>query len=299
MTKRLRFLFLIVVLGLGFTLVACSTTQAPSSSEMPSDPSDPDPSDPSDPSDPAEPSDPAQPTSGLTQIGFFELSESQLSKEISATAGFMQYDTALPTNLPDNPLVATVDTCEVFKSGDEHPLIPIPDDIDINFSTISAGDSLSLNSSAGVYATLEKQNAFGFTIYNAEELSDIPAGLTLTIPGDEFPAFSNISIPDISGFSMTSPSSTATITPTTSFTWQSGSVADAVVELEFLAIDLSTLDAIIVTCSAKDDGAFSIPAATQAEMGADFSATGYTASRIVYSIQRKANAMLIVSSSSQ
>lgn len=289
MVKLLRFLFLAVVLGLGFTLVACSSTSSPTPAE----------GDPSDPSDPTDPSDPSAPSLGLTQIGFFNLIETQLSNEISATAGFMQYDVALPTTLPDNPLAATVDTCDVYDSDDTQAPIPTPEGIDINVTSISAGDSLNLSSSAGLYATLEKQESFGFMLYNAQDLSDIPSALSLNIPGDVFPAFLSVSIPDISGFAMTNPSKGATITPTTNFTWEASNVAGATIQINFSTIDLTTLKAVSVTCSAKDDGAFSIPAATQTELGSGFSATGYTASRIVYNIQRKGNAILIVSSSSQ
>ncbi len=127
--------------------------------------------------------------------------------------------------------------------------------------TISAGESLVLTSPLGTFATLNRAMDGDSIFYLANDgLDNIPAELTLDIPGDAFPAFSNLAIPelaDITDLSVTE----SVLTDTSSFTWTPTGSSDTI-----LVMDLD-YESAVISCEIVDDGSFTLPAEIVAQTG--------------------------------
>ena len=213
---------------------------------------------------------------------------------------FSSFSTAINADLIEAEFVGNLDTCEVTEldlsdfSGD----FEIPDFSGLvgTVTSLSAGDVITVGSSAGSYTELSKSEFQGAIFYQAEnELTGpLPTGLIVDIPGDTFPAFANVQVPDVATIALTSPTTGQPVTADTEFTWQAGNDANAYVSLsssQFSVTDFTSKD---VECQVRDDGSFSFPAATKAELGSTFAGSGATISRSVTTFQQQGNAVLIV-----
>jgi hypothetical protein len=139
----------------------------------------------------------------------------------------------------------------------------------------------------------------------------IPSGLTFTIPGDDFPAFSDVAVPNAGGLVVDSPASGVPVTPDTTFTWDASSNPDTYIEISVESTDITNFDPITlsfttvrVTCEVKDDGSFEFDQDTQNAMDNDFSSTGlfgqesFSISRTATNVVQENNAILIINSTS-
>lgn len=119
---------------------------------------------------------------------------------------------------------------------------------------ISAGESLVLTSPLGTFATLNRAMD-GDSIFYLENdgLDNIPAELTLDIPGDAFPAFSNLAIPEATDITDLSVSEVV-LTDTSTFTWTPIGSSNTI-----LALDLD-YESAVISCEIVDDGSFTLPA---------------------------------------
>lgn len=248
--------------------------------------------------------------SGVTQIGFVMMDESQqarttssqgVSAEITGAGAFWEVDQELPADFVDAPFSGSLDTCEVFTLG-EAPTMPDFPIEDFEFSFLDAGAALTVTGSGGFSATLDRETMTfegeTFIVYGADYSATgvLPADLDVTVPGNEFPAFANEAFPSNPSFSLTSPTGSAAgnIGVDTSFTWVESGEANSFVTIDVMSSDFSTF----VSCIAADDGEFSFPADTQAELGAGFDGQLDFAGRQVFRIVRDGNAILVLSSSS-
>ncbi len=183
------------------------------------------------------------------------------------------------------------DICFVSEQGSDSIL-----DLDLNDyldQTISAGQTLTFTSPAGTYATLERQtdtNPFGGTLLLYELPGDAlagvpPAGLTLDVPGDVFPAFSNVEAPDLPP-SLTdfSPPIDSPAGAATAFSWTPSSVAGAQISLE-LDSGAESIDCLLV-----DDGSFTLPDSVMAQITGTFNGTVVDADRDATALARSGSA---------
>ncbi len=156
---------------------------------------------------------------------------------------------------------------------------------------MDAGEVITVSSPAGTFATLELISAFGFTFYDTETeiTAPLPSGLTVDIPGGQFPAFANVSIPDVSPLTGASPGINQAITAGTTFSWDAGNNPEALV----------LIDADDVSCVVTDDGSFTMPASIQAQLPGNFGAFGYDISRIAVRFLQSGTAVLVVTSVSE
>ena len=175
-------------------------------------------------------------------------------------------------------------------------------------SALDAGDPLTLNTASTPYANFVRHSGQNGPSYRAEKPSagglggflaaaaDMmtggglfglpPSGAVLNIPGAAgpggFPAFQNVALPVADPFVLTAPADRAALTPDTVFRWSGASnQPDASVMLTSTQ-EISSADGskktLLVLCTAKDDGEFSFPDATRA----DLLARGFTKGSLLF-----------------
>ncbi len=209
-----------------------------------------------------------------------EVEEEDGAFKTELAAGFFQFeDTTLLTDSYFEALDAQLDggdVCFVIEEDvDDDPL-----DLEFGFAigaTVSAGETMTFTSPAGTYVTLERQTlnnpSLGTLIAYTTPLADAlaglpPAGLTFDIPGDVFPAFSNVAVPDLpTPLTDFSPPLSGVVDASTVFSWTSSGVASAVVTLEIVS------DAESINCLLVDDGNFTLPASLTEQLTGTFEGT--------------------------
>ena len=185
------------------------------------------------------------------------------------------------------------DTCDVYPSGDDENLT---DSGEAFGEAVGAGETITLTSPAGTYATLVPQGEGDDPVYRPQDTDGAlpgfaPSGLVADIPGDVFPAFANVAIPDVTpGAATFQPAENSPIDAATEYTW---TAADDGATVE---IGLET-DAFSIDCHARDDGSFTLPAAIVAELGGDVEGVLLGAERQAVAVRQQGNALLLVLSS--
>lgn len=240
---------------------------------------------------------------GVSQLGIVTLEQSVQDGEtsVSAFGVFLSFAEPLENFDPSSPYEGVLDTCTVTPLEDTSPSPLVPD---TEFAFVSAGDSLTYKTDTS-YATLDKTEAdLGgetFVFYMSDPETSlpvpVPANLKLTVPGDAFPTFADVVQPSVASFTLTATADPSSVTPDTTFAW-TAMEGDAVVTLDIVSVDPETSDTILVSCIAKDDGAFALPPATQAELGAGFSGTLQSAGRQAFRSEVEGNAVLVVGATS-
>jgi len=186
-----------------------------------------------------------------------------------------------------------LDTCNT--RGFANPDTGVTFDIDNNAdSLVRAGDSLIITSRSGTYATVSRLGTFERPIYLLEtNLSGpAPSGLTLDVSGDEFPAFTNMQVPDVANLVLTSPGSDQPVNANTRFRWNASGSSAVFLDMtaSFFPDDGSEL---IVNCLIADDGDFRFPAEVRAAIGGNVAAS-LLIDRSVTSITNRDDAILVV-----
>ncbi len=236
----------------------------------------------------------------ITQLGVVDLDYSGLFDETSLAAFFVEFPLFPDASLFAADLVPNEDSCEVFDFTSIEDLdidFDIPDILD-QIEPVSAGEVIPFISSAGTYAELQSFEAFGFTLYQLEDEIDSipgipPSGLQFSIPGDDFPAFPNVSVPDIVPLEISNPASGATITADTVFTWNAAESSGSRISISLFATS-GTVD-----CTALDDGRFELPADIKQQLGAGVSITGASYSRESLNLLQSGSSVLFVTTSTE
>ena len=170
----------------------------------------------------------------------------------------------------DGNFLTAVDSCVVSNDGPTGIDItaPLICSADLPAQTISAGSNLTVSSAAGTFADLAQQEADSTITYTTgSPLPRPPNGLTLDIPGDAFPQFSAVQIPDLQELNVSSPANGEILRSDSGITWNAATNGNN------SRILLTATDAdVTVDCSLADDGSFNFSAATQAELGELFAA---------------------------
>ncbi len=204
-------------------------------------------------------------------VGAFilEIEDVNGAPETQLNAAFFRFD---DTTISSDVINAQItlrdddDFCIVNGQGDDDLIDPDFDDF--LEQTISAGQILTLTSPMGTFATLERNSLTipsGTVIaylLPGESVSGMPpAGLTLDIPGDVFPMFSNVTIPEVPApLTDFSPPTDDSVDVTTTFSWTPSGVADARVSLSLDS------DAESINCLLVDDGSFTLPDSVTAQL---------------------------------
>ena len=192
----------------------------------------------------------------------------------------------------------STDVCEV-NVVDNSGNSTVPDFyvFDQQLALISGGENVILSSDAGTYATLSRANGESpFYKTDVALLGDAPANLSLDIPGDEFPAFSNVEIGNVTEFQINNPLEGQIVTPNTDFNWVANNVPRSVVEIYVGGTGINN-QPIEIGCTIVDDGSFNFPAAVRAEMGDDFTSDWSAYLRIIYKVAQNGNAIVFTANS--
>jgi len=232
----------------------------------------------------------------VSQYGLVNL-ESEDSVEISAS--FFSFQQQIDFSEFIDQVKPTSDSCTVSSM---ELTAEFPTEFGGSIVTgIGAGDVITVSSPAGSYTELLKNERFGFIFYTIEEgvslSAPAPNGLSLSIPGDVFPAFTNVAFPPIDPLLVNSPVGFDLITPNTSFSWNASSNPESFIEISAISLPTGSGEIVSLECTVLDDGSFTFPAEIQTQMG-DFSGFG-SLSREVVSILQTGSSVLAVTSSSE
>jgi len=241
----------------------------------------------------------------VSQLGFVDVEQFVFGSTVSnidLSAGFITSSSLINVDTVTNSLKPTSDTC-TFREN-----VSFLDDTDvelpgINISdirTISAGETITFTSSAGTYATLNRETEVGFTGYSLEldGSSMVPTDLVVDIPGDEYPAFSNVAMPSVEPLTGINVSTGDVVNAGSTITWDgspnSGSTISISAYSDFDITNFLTSTITEVDCFVIDDGSFTFPAAIQAQMGS-ISLANYDVGRDNVSVVRNGNVVLFLS----
>jgi len=229
----------------------------------------------------------------LVQVGLFVISQTSAPATSSAFGTFLEGRSALASDLPEIFVDPNEDSCEVLSDFDDGSL-------ENSSQTISAGEVLTLTSPAGTFAELVREisaDEISYSIAQGSVESELPASLTLDIPGDAFPAFSNIAVPVVQALDVISPVIGQAINIGTAFSWVAGNNPNAYIEIE--ATGTINGESATVTCNVQDDGSFTFPVQTANELGTNFSVEFFSITREVQTSVVNGNAIVIVNSISE
>lgn len=212
-----------------------------------------------------------------------------------ASAGFNSTNQAVSAQQVQNGIVSSVDSCVV---SDSTAVTDSSQPGGIEYNPVSAGDVITLTSPAGSYAELVKSEANGFIFYgvagDGSLPGPVPSGTVLDIPGDVFPAFPNVAVPDIAELTNVASSTGNTLTANSTVTWDAATSAGSFMNLSAAYTPPGSETSISVFCTVADDGSFSFPADTAAQMGSDFESLNFNLSRSGSTVVQNGNALLTV-----
>lgn len=216
----------------------------------------------------------------------------------SLTASFAQLPSIATATVLSEIDKLTQQGCIVEDNADIN-LEPesFPEFRDFGFQLISAGESIVFTGPNGTYIEMRRQSAGGITFYTTDEdisqLGPIPSNLIVDFPGDVFPGFSNVIIPDTDPLIELSSNIADATSTDADLTWNAGSNPDAVVSFSTSLVDSQTGQTVNVHCTTADDGEFSIPSDIQSGLGSDLQ--GVTnISRLAIRVFQRDNAALFV-----
>lgn len=235
----------------------------------------------------------------VDQVGNFNIYRSKFGAidddyRVEIEADFLKFNSDI-SQLLTEVLLSGSDTCEVETDDDVDDEQQQPSDITVaimNSESISAGDSLVVSSSAGTYTTLLSQVSSDNEISYEPETNPpaLPAGLTLDVPGNAFPAFTTIAIPDVSeveafDFPVND------LTESVLFTWTASNDPNTRISLGISTGQFSDSQ-IFIDCDIKDDGSFELPAEVVAVTGSFSNGFVYRAERLATKLFRSDSSVL-------
>ena len=213
----------------------------------------------------------------LSNYGVIRVDHDSIAAQTQLDAVFC--DLISPTQAADidAQFLTGIDSCTVSNEGTTNADItaPLICSTELPAESISAGSNLTFTSAAGTFADLPQLLTDGETTYTTNvPLPRPPNELTLDIPGDAFPAFSEVQIPDLEDLVITSPVAGDALRSDTTIAWNAA--ADGLnSRLLLTATDAN----VTVDCSLADDGEFNFTAETQAELGELFAASSFSIRR--------------------
>lgn len=233
---------------------------------------------------------------GINQIDAIDFTEGFF------TGSFARFGEPVNAAAAAQSIVPAQETCDIQTTevlGVENFNTSLSAAFDVPVELVSAGDNLVVSSPGGTFLTVSRGSIFsGEADYRLPEDSVVPTpvpnSLTVDIPGDVFPAFANVPIPDALPLTGLVVSGNGFITPETRYSWEPNGDTNSHVLVNVFALDLETFEFTDIVCAAQDDGDFTLPAATRAELGNDFRATELLISRQAVSYYRNGDALVVV-----
>ena len=235
----------------------------------------------------------------LDLVGLIKIEPNSTDADFSR-AIFGRLETELTVSALENFYYPDTDAC-VFTRFDSVPENSGPEFIVIDQrpTKLSAGETIIISSNAGTHATLEREfNQSGPEYKTTVRLTgSAPDGLSVDIPGDDFPAFSNIQIGDVPALLVTTPSDAQRINAETQIEWIPNNLPESVFELYTSGFTGNGDEVVEIACSLVDDGSFSFPEPIRAALGDNYSENWNAFLRVVYRTARTDNAIVFTANS--
>ncbi len=230
----------------------------------------------------------------LTLVGLIKMEPNSTEADFSR-ALFGQLDSGLSAEYIESFFAPTSDVCEVSRTSGLQPGFKI---FDQETTLVSAGENLIVTSSGGTYATLNREIiAEGPTYQTDVRLTgSAPNGLTVDIPGEQFPTFQNVEITDVPALQMIGPVADQNVSASTEFTWVPNNVFRSVVEVYVGGVGANG-ETISIGCTVVDDGSFTFPESVRSEMGGDFDDDWSAYLRVVYNVVQADDAIVFTANS--
>lgn len=164
------------------------------------------------------------PTASYTQYGVFALRRNSgtvfdaHSTFEGAFANFVELDAQFAADELLGYHRLAPDTCTTFQQpGDvigNAGLIPVYSPLpSVDVTYISAGEILNLTSSSGTWLDVNRGQAPYYEYANVNPISEpMPALLKLSFPGDDFPEYGDIPVPEVADMTLSTPKAGATFT---------------------------------------------------------------------------------------
>lgn len=248
-------------------------------------------------------------TDPMARVGVFSLERINNTDEtvVRSSASFHIFDPSLGLTSASEEVEAirADDACFVAKNGvllnrglKILPSLYLSD-------RVSAGETLTLSSPSGTYATVNRVRYSGPNVpdnppilYSANSLTaPVPDDLTLSVPGDTFPAYNELAIPNIPAITGQSPTTASDVRTDSVFTWDANGNENAIIGIYAAYIPESgseNSELVIVTCEVKDDGYFAFPESTKVELGSGFVATEYKLMRSLFDVVNDGDTYLVL-----
>ena len=197
-------------------------------------------------------------TGSFKYFGYFDLTDDPLLDRVNRDSNYLELTATQDASVFANSVPPSADSCRLRITSS------IPTDVGVigfpnaQFNFVSAGENFTLTSDAGTYATVAySEDRFEIAPYPA------PAQLVLDIPGDVFPAFSNVVIPEVARAANFKPARNEVLTADTTVTWDPTGIAGNTIYLS--VFDFPAAGKVVdLFCSMTDDGEFELPADVQA-----------------------------------
>jgi len=233
----------------------------------------------------------------MNLVGLLKLEGNRSGTEFSR-ALFGRLDRSLTAGEIEQWYAPSTDVCEVsLVDNESDSAVPDFNVFEQELTLISGGENVILTSDAGTYATLNRVDGESpFYRTDVTLIGDVPPNLSLDIPGDEFPAFSNVEIGDVTDYRVLSPVEGQTVTPDTEFSWIANNVPRSVIEIYVGGTGVNN-ESIAIGCTVVDDGSFNFPASIRAAMGTNFTADWTASLRIIYKVAQNGNAIVFTANS--
>ena len=240
----------------------------------------------------------------IAKIGVVELWESTQNQAIGRNAIALFYSLATPlTNAPTNQFGIPADECRFFAQ------LSTPKFVDLSPGgsdrvALQAGDSPTMATPSGVYATLERQlnpppfltDYYGSLIYahGASPLGNLPASAQVTVPGitGGFPAFNTAMPTPPNDFVLSASSGLDAMTANSTLAWTGVASVGSLfyVEGQSVAHAGTTL---YFRCALTDDGSFGFSAQQKSSLPDTYKIT--LARRVVNRAEVKGDSALLLS----
>lgn len=235
----------------------------------------------------------------LNLVGLLKIEPNSTDADFSR-ALFGRLETSESAQALEDYYIPPTDSCQFSRRENAFvnppPEFRILDQLPIQ---ISAGENVIVSSSAGTYATLNREIDDSGPIYktNVQLIGSAPTGLTVDIPGDQFPAFSDIRIIDVPALQVTNPITGQNVTADTEFRWIPNNTGRSVFEINTSGPTGVNDEVIEVSCGVVDDGSFSFPESIRAEIGENYNDNWTSFLRIVYNVVQRDDAIVFTANS--
>jgi len=186
---------------------------------------------------------------------------SELDSTGDATVNLRRYQNDFPVSRHVEFHTIELDTCEIYDpdapstGGGGGGNVP---------PTISGGDTIAINTPSGPWFTFNRtvvDGQFKYTINNGLPAELLPAGATLSIPGDAFPAVAAHPLYDPAPPVRLLPDENIPVSTDSAYSWipSDGKTFMQIWLIAYNATDNSFVD-FAVGCDVRDDGSFTMPA---------------------------------------